>query len=46
MRARIWGWTLALLLFAGCGDKTEVKVADAPPAESAKNPGKPVTDRS
>jgi peptide/nickel transport system substrate-binding protein len=27
----------------GCGDKTEVKVSDAPPASSSKDVGKPVT---
>jgi len=34
---------LVLLVLLGCGDKTEVKVADAPSAQTAKNPGKPVT---
>jgi peptide/nickel transport system substrate-binding protein len=35
-------WMLALLLLLGCGDKTDVKISDAPPAETAA-PGKPVT---
>lgn len=34
---------LALLVLLGCGDKTEVKVSDAPPASSSKDVGKPVT---
>ena len=34
---------LALLALLGCGDKTEVKVSDAPPASSSKDVGKPVT---
>jgi hypothetical protein len=28
-------WMLALLLLLGCGDKTDVKISDAPPAETA-----------
>lgn len=34
---------LALLVLLGCGDKTEVKVSDAPPASSSKDVGEPVT---
>jgi peptide/nickel transport system substrate-binding protein len=36
-------YALALLLLAGCGDKSEVKVADAPPVARAREAGKPVT---
>src|SRR6266850_1546208 len=42
MLPRVWRCTLALLLLAGCGDKTEVKVSDSPPTEQ-KEVGKPVT---
>ena len=42
MLPKIWRFTLALLLLTGCGDKTEVKVSDAPPPEQ-KEVGKPVT---
>lgn len=34
---------LALLLLVGCGDKTEVKLADAPTAGTATDSGKPIT---
>jgi peptide/nickel transport system substrate-binding protein len=34
---------LALLVLLGCGDKTEVKVSDAPPLSSSKDVGNPVT---
>ena len=33
----------SLLLLLGCGDKTEVRVPDAPPTVSAKDAGKAVT---
>jgi peptide/nickel transport system substrate-binding protein len=36
-------YALALLLLAGCGDRSEVKVADAPPVARAREAGKPVT---
>lgn len=38
-----WRFVLAVLLLAGCGDKTEVRVPDAPPTVSAKDAGKAVT---
>ena len=42
MLPRLARCALALLLLAGCGDKSEVKVSDAP-AATTKDPGKPVT---
>jgi peptide/nickel transport system substrate-binding protein len=36
-------WMLALLVLLGCGDKTEVKIADEAPASEVRDPGKPVT---
>jgi peptide/nickel transport system substrate-binding protein len=38
-----WPIFFALLWLTGCGDNTEVKVAETPPAASVKDPGKPVT---
>ena len=38
-----WRLILPLLFVLGCGDKTEVKVADVKPAGDAKEAGKPVT---
>jgi peptide/nickel transport system substrate-binding protein len=43
MRSNFWPIVFTLLWLLGCGDKTEVKVSDAQPAASAKDPGKPVT---
>jgi peptide/nickel transport system substrate-binding protein len=43
MVRRSWRWIFALLLVFGCGDKTEVRVSEAPAAQEAKSPGKPVT---
>ena len=43
MVATVWRLIFALLFLAGCGDRTEVKVADRKPAESVKETGKPVT---
>ncbi|MSP38289.1 MAG: hypothetical protein EXR70_07345 [Deltaproteobacteria bacterium] len=43
MFARRWCFILAILFVTGCGDKSEVKVADAPTTASAKETGKPVT---
>jgi len=43
MLRRSWRVGLVLLVLLGCGDKTEVKVSDAPPAANEKNPGNPVT---
>jgi peptide/nickel transport system substrate-binding protein len=43
MLARGWRFIFALLLLAGCGDKAEIKIPDAKPAASGKDPGKPVT---
>ncbi|HEV8721770.1 MAG TPA: peptide-binding protein [Candidatus Binatia bacterium] len=42
MSWRAWRFLLALPLLIGCGDKTEVKVSDAPPAAEQVS-GKPVT---
>jgi peptide/nickel transport system substrate-binding protein len=43
MLRRSWRVGLVLLVLLGCGDKTEVKVAEAPSGATAKDPGKPVT---
>jgi len=43
MFAKSWRLILPLLLAIGCGDKTEVKVADVKPAVSPEEAGKPVT---
>ena len=43
MLPRLAQCVFALLLFAGCGDKSEVKVAEAPPPASPKDFGKLVT---
>jgi peptide/nickel transport system substrate-binding protein len=38
-----WRFIFAILLVAGCGDKTEVKVPDAKPATTPVDAGTPVT---
>src|SRR6185295_18320005 len=43
MFAKSWRLILPLLYILGCGDKTEVKVADVKPAVSQEAAGKPVT---
>jgi peptide/nickel transport system substrate-binding protein len=43
MFARRWRLVLAILFVTGCGDKSEVKVADVKPVTSAEDAGKPVT---
>src|SRR6185503_1680897 len=43
MLRRSWRVGLVLLVLLGCGDKTEVKVAEAPSGATAEDPGKPVT---
>jgi peptide/nickel transport system substrate-binding protein len=43
MLRRSWRVGLVLLVVLGCGDKTEVKVADTPSPVMAREPGKPVT---
>ena len=42
MQPRLVRWTLALLLLAGCEDKRDVKVPDAPAPANSKDPGRPV----
>ena len=43
MFAKSWRFIIPLLFIAGCGDKTEVKVADVKPVLSKEEAGKPVT---
>jgi peptide/nickel transport system substrate-binding protein len=43
MLARGWRFIFALLLLAGCGDKTEIKVAEDKPSAIPKDTSKPVT---
>ena len=43
MFRKSWRLVLPLLITIGCGDKTEVKVADVKPAASTEEAGKPVT---
>jgi peptide/nickel transport system substrate-binding protein len=43
MSAKSWRLFVALLFALGCGDKTEVKVADNKPAARTQSAGKPVT---
>lgn len=43
MRFNFWPIVFTLLWLLGCGDNTEVKVAETQPAPSTKDPGKPVT---
>ena len=43
MLSRSWRVGLVLLVVLGCGDKTEVKVADAPSRALAQDRGQPIT---
>ena len=43
MLSRSWRVGLVLLVVLGCGDKTEVKVADAPSPALAQDRGQPIT---
>ena len=43
MFGKTWRWMLALLFVLGCGDKTEVRVSEAPATQNVKDAGKPVT---